>query len=95
MGNMLVLSFQYFIPDSAANSHADTMDTGCQVCSKHYEAFLGKNCSGFSLLISKILFNNHLNRGVIYFTFLEESVNIAMLCDHVLVIRFIMSIILS
>lgn len=50
---------------------------------------------GSPFLVSKILFNNQPNRGAIHFTSLQESVNIIMLCDHVLVIRFIMSIILS
>lgn len=54
-----------------------------------------KIIQGSLFLVSKILFNNHPNRGVIHFTSLQESVNIVMLCDHVLVIRFIMSIILS
>lgn len=54
-----------------------------------------KIIQGSLFLISKILFNNHPNRVAIHFTSLQESVNIVMLCDHVLVIRFIMSIILS
>jgi len=54
-----------------------------------------KIIQGSLFLVSKILFNNHPNRGAIHFTSLQESVNIVMLRDHVLVIRFIMSIILS
>lgn len=47
---MLILSFQYPIPDSAANSRAEVataMDTGHQVHSKHCEAFLEKTVQGF------------------------------------------------
>lgn len=54
-----------------------------------------KIVQGSLFLVSKILFNNHPNRGTIHFTSLQENVNIVILCDHVLVIRFIMSIILS
>lgn len=81
----------------AANSHAElanTMDNGHQVYSKQCEK-KEKIIQGSFFLVSKILLNNHPNRGAIHFTSLQESVNIVMLCDHVLVIRFIMSIILS